>query len=207
MAKVGVKPNTTIELSEIVSGLGDLTVLLNPAFEAFQYERIDRLTTNVSFKESQAPVFFTVSAEDDSARKYWFPIGRNLNVLFRPSFQNDGEKKLWTMALGEHEPQQTHTLVVTGNSDTISDTLYKDCKIATVNLTGSLVLGGAQLSSKGNRNRPYSPVVVAYTSNKLVQEHSGIFGETFSNFLTDFVRFVQAKRMCLIRGLDPGEPK
>ena len=205
VANVGVQSNKAPKLSEIVSGLGDLTVLLNPALEAFQYERIDRLTTQVSFSELQAPVLLTVSAEDDSARKYWFPIGRNLNVLFRPSFQSDETKQLWTTALGEYEPQQTHTLTVTGSSAT-SDILYKDCRIATANLTGSLALGGAQLSPKQDRERPYNPVVIAYTSNKLVQEHNGIFGETFSSFLTDYVGIVQGKRMCLIRGMGSGPP-
>lgn len=192
------------KLSEIVSGLGDMTVLLNPALEAFQYERIHRLTTHLLFNEFQTPVILTVSAEDDSARKIWFPIGRNINILFRPLFPSDEEKKLWTTALGEYEPQRTHSLAVTDGPSTISDLLYKDCKIDTVDFTGSLVLGGAQLSPEKGRSRdPYSPVVIAYTSNKLVQEHSGIFGDTFSDFLTDYVAFVEGKRMCLIRGMRP----
>jgi hypothetical protein len=204
VANAEIQPDkVTPKLSEIVSGLGDMTVLLNPAFEAFQYERIDRLTTNTVFTKSQAPVLLTVSAEDDSARKYWFPIGRNLNVLFRPSFQSNEAKKLWTTALGEYEPQQTHILELTDSPATISDALYKDCKIATANFTSQLVVGGAQLKPKDHRDHSHSPVVIAKTSHDLVQEHSGIFGETFSNFLTDYIAFVQGKRMCLIRGMRP----
>jgi len=201
VAKVKGEPDQTRPKPEIVSGLGDMMVLLNPSMEAFQYERIDRLATEVSFNEDQAPVLLTVSAEDDSARKYWFPIARTLNVLFRPLFKNDEEKDLWTTALGEYEPQQTHTLQVSDRVPTISDSLYKKCAIAKEDLTQALVLGSAQLEPKPDRHRPYSPVVIAYTSNKLVQEHSGIFGETFSNFLIDYVTFVQGKRMCLIRGM------
>ncbi len=204
VAKVGGQSDQAT--SEIVSGLGDMTVLLNPSMEAFQYERIDRLATQVSFPEFQTPVLLTVSAEDDSARKYWFPIGRNLNVLFRPSFKSDEEKALWTTALGEYEPQQTHTLQLSEGPATLSNSLFKGCAIVHEDLTRQLFLGGAQLLPKPDHHRPYSPVVIAYTSKKLVQEHSGIFGETFNNFLMDYVVFVQGKRMCLIRGMGSAPP-
>lgn len=197
---------TRTKLAEVVSGLGDMTVLLNPALEAFQYERIHRLTTQLSFNEFQTPVLLTVSAEDDSARKMWFPIGRNINIVFRPIFPSDEEKRLWTTALGEYAPQRTHSLEVTKSPPTIYDSLYKDCKIDTVDFTNSLVLDGAQLAPNDS-SHPYSPVVIAYTSNQLVQEHSGIFGETFSDFLTDYVAFVEGKRMCLIRGTRPVQVK
>jgi hypothetical protein len=190
----------TSRLTEIVSGLGDMTVLLNPALESFQYERIDRLTRNVSFMDRQAPVILTVSADDDSARKYWFPIARNVNVLFRPKFQNDELKALWTTALGEYEPQQTHALEVSGSGAPPSHPLSAKCDILRQDLTGRAVLsGGAELSPNEGRP-PYSPVVMAHTGNQLIQEHSGIFGQNFSDFLVDYVSLVQAKRMCLIRG-------
>lgn len=204
VARLGDHPTkTTAQLPEIVSGLGDTTVLLNPALEAFQFERIDRLTYQTSFNEFQPPVFVTISAEDDSARKFWFPIARNINMLFRATFQNDEVKKLWATALGVYEPQQTHTLEATDRLSSLSDFLYKGCAIENVDLTDALVLSGALLSPNAKRKQPYSPVVVAYTSNKLVQEHSGIFGDTFSDFLTDYVAFIQGKRMCLIRGRGP----
>jgi hypothetical protein len=195
----------TPKLEEIVSGLGDMTVLLNPALEAFQYERIDRLTSQVSFMDIQAPTLLTVSAEDDSARKYWFPIARNLNVLFRPKFQSDEIKSLWTTALGEYEPQQTHALRLAGPKDAADSSAQSDCRIMKQDLTGHpLYSGGAELSPRTDRDYSYSPVVIAKTSHDLVQEHSGIFGQTFSDFLTDYVAFIQAKRMCLIRSAASG---
>lgn len=188
-----------IRISEIVSGYGDITVLLNPALEAFQYDRTDRLTKNITFTERQTPVLLTVSAEDDSARKHLFRIGRNLNMLFRPTFPDDKGKELWTTALGEYGPQQTHTLEKTNLSTTIKDALYDNCDIKGVDFSAPLVLGKADLQPQKDRSQPYSPVVVAYTSNQLVQEHNGIFGETFSEFMTDYVANIEAKRLCLIR--------
>jgi hypothetical protein len=205
MGNAQTQPTGAPRLAEIVSGLGDATVLLNPALEAFQYERIDRLTKAVSFMDIQAPVLLTVSAEDDSARKYWFPIGRTINMLFRPRFQNDELKALWTTALGEYEPQQTHTLEVAQDATSDKSSSRTSCAaMVTRDLTGrSVISEGAVLSPSGTGARPYSPVVIAHTSNKLVHEHNGIFGQNFNDFLIDYVTFVQAKRMCLIRG----EPK
>lgn len=77
----------------------------------------------------------------------------------------------------------------------INDSLYKDCAINEIDFTASLILGGAQLSPKAGRHQPHSPVVIAYTSNKLVEDHNGIFGKTFSDFLTDYVACVEGKHV------------
>ena len=208
VANAQAQPTGLSKLTEIVSGLGDMTVLLNPALEAFQYERIDRLTRGVSFMDIQTPVLLTVSAEDDSARKYWFPIARNLNVLFRPKFQSDELKKLWTTALGEYEPQLTHELEASNGTPPPKDSVNTVCKIVKQDLTGRpVVSGGAELSPKTRGEYSYSPVVIAHTSSELVQEHSGIFGKNFGDFLIDYVGFIQGKRMCLIRGGSPATTK
>lgn len=188
-----------ISLTEIVSGFGDMTVLLNPALEAFQYERIHRLARSSTFTSRQAPVLLTVSAEDDSARKYWFPLGRNLNLLFRPTFPDDKGKELWTTALGEYIPQQTHYLEKTDEPSDLKDSLYYECRIKHEDFSDRHILGNAELKPQEERAQPYSPVVIAHTSNKIVHEHNGIFGETFSEFLTDYVANIEAKRLCLIR--------
>lgn len=188
-----------IELREIVSGFGDMTVLLNPALEAFQYERIHRLTKRGIFKPTQTPVLLTVSAEDDSARKYWFPLGRNVNLLFRPTFPDDEGKELWTTALGEYIPQQTHDLKKTDKPTDLPDSLYDECSIKYEDFSKNHILGNAELIPKEDRAQPNSPVVIAHTSNKIVHEHNGIFGETFSEFMTDYVANIEAKRLCLIR--------
>ena len=200
VANAQAQPTDLSKLTEIVSGLGDMTVLLNPALEAFQYERIDRLTRHLSFMDIQAPVLLTVSADDDSARKYWFPIARNLNVLFRPKFQSDELKALWTTALGEYVPQQTHALEVAQGAMPEKNSVYSNCEIVKDDLTGRPVFsGGAELSPNHGGSR-YSPVVIAHTGNQLIQEHNGIFGKNFSDFLIDYVGLVQGKRLCLIRG-------
>jgi hypothetical protein len=198
LAKAGGPSKT--ELPEIISGLGDMTVLLNPALEAFQYERIDRLTKNTVFNVHQAPVLLTVSADNDRARQIWFPLGRNVNLPFRPRFQTDEAKQLWLNALGEYAPQRTHTLEKTHEADTITDDLYTQCRVVTAALTGSLVLAGPQLEATRHPPQLHSPVVVAYTKQDLVYGHNGIFGEEFTTFLTDYVAYVEGKRMCLVRG-------
>lgn len=147
-----------IKISEIVSGFGDITVLLNPALEAFQYVRTDRLTKSIAFTERQTPVFLTVSAEDDSARKHLFRIGRNLNMLFRPTFPDNTGKELWTTALGEYGPQQTHTLEKTSLPTAIDDSLYDECRIKKVDFSARLVPGEAEPQpQKSDLNRIAPP--------------------------------------------------
>lgn len=46
-------------------------------------------------------------------RELEFPVGRALNLLFRPTSETDEEKQLWTSALGEYAAQQTHSLKTT----------------------------------------------------------------------------------------------
>jgi hypothetical protein len=188
------------KLPGIVSGLGDMAVLMNPALEAFQYERIDRLTRQVAFNELQTPVLFTVSSENDSARQFWFPVGRYANFLFRPWFKNKVEKDLWMTALGEYEPQQTHTLEKHKDMPTtMDDKIYRDCALKHMDFTAPLVLGEAQFSPKSNRCLPYSPAIIAYTDNELVDDHSGIFGPTFRDFLSVYVALAEGKRIFLIK--------
>jgi hypothetical protein len=196
-ARAGNQPNKP--LPEIISGIGDMTVVVNPALEAFQYERIDRFTSQTIFNNHQAPVLLTVSAENDWARQFWFPVGRTVNVLFRPYFPSKEVRQLWLNALGEYKEQRTHVLDTSTDPVTISDDLYKNCEIATASLTDSPVIGGARLLSDRDRPEHYNPVVVAYSSRQLVNGHNGIFGEAFRSFLTDYVSFVEGKRMCLIR--------
>ena len=188
-----------ISLTEIVSGFGDMTVLLNPALEAFQYQRIHRLTNSGIFTRKQTPVLLTVSADDDSARKYWFPLGRNLNLLSRPTFPDDEGKELWTTALGEYIPQQTHDLKKTDEPTDLPDSLYDNCNIKYEDFSKNHIVGNAELITKAARAQPNSPVVIAHTSKKIVHGHNGIFGETFSEFMTDYVANIEAKRLCLIR--------
>lgn len=58
-----------------LSGFGDMVVLVNPAFEALQYERIYKLNQQLKYDRRQTPILMVLSSETDSARQIFFPIG------------------------------------------------------------------------------------------------------------------------------------
>lgn len=192
-----------LEAQQIVSGFGDMTVLINPALEAYQYERIHRLSKQLSFLPSQAPVLLVVSAENDWPRRKLFWWGRMLTYPFRPTFPKDDQEELWLTAFGEYKPQLTHRLVPTDDPPTINDSFYQNGKISTADFTSSTILGKAVLEPNKEHRQPFSPVIVAHTSSKLVDGHSKIFGEDFLSFMTEYIAFVEGKRIYLIKNTVP----
>ncbi len=66
-----------------VERLGDMIVLINPAFEATRYEPLDRVARNRhDYNSYQSPVFVAITSRTDEATKTLFPLGRALNSAF-----------------------------------------------------------------------------------------------------------------------------
>lgn len=60
----------------VASSIGDLVVLINPAFEGSLYEPLHAAATNRCFPYKQRPAMITLMSEDDLANKLAFPAGR-----------------------------------------------------------------------------------------------------------------------------------
>jgi hypothetical protein len=193
----GITNSSPTAAQSEVNGLGDIVVLINPAFEADQFARVASLNSRLAYSSSQTPAILVVSGEGDTARQIAFPIGRRFTRPFRPGFRGD-QKPLWNKALGEYEKQRTHTLTRTTNSNTLSAESYADPqKLIGVDFTDHICMGGGLLEPISKEREPFTPLVVAYTSSKLIIGHSGIFTEEFREFLTDYVAFVEGKRILL----------
>jgi hypothetical protein len=89
--------------------LGDLVILVNPAFEARRYQPFDQDRTRGRYASNQLPVLLTVASEADDAVGMAFPGGRSLYFLAHP-FSYHGRTDL--IGLGHYEPQVTHTLTL-----------------------------------------------------------------------------------------------
>jgi hypothetical protein len=188
--------------SEIVTGLGDLTVLLNPALEAHQYERIHRVARNGTYNYMQSPVLLTISADNDFPRSWWFPFGRRVSRLFRASLQAE-EAHEWTQALGMYEPHQTHLFEVTNEADTITEEV--DSKA--LDLSRYNVIGGIAVKPLPERSTVNYPFIVARTPSQVfINGHNGIFSDTFRTFLTEFVALSQGKRISVRRETTTSPP-
>ena len=142
-----------------------------------------------------------LSAETDFARKIFFPMGRWFDTLFRPSFR-EGQKALWTQALGEYETQKTNIVEVIDPDGYLTEgfdpKIYTDdpCKIVTFDLSNVPSIGGLKLEPTQNRVE-YNPFIVAYTDKDVIIKHSGVFEKLLRNFLNDYVAIAEGKRILL----------
>jgi len=65
-----------------VERLGDMILLINPAFEATRFQPLDRVARNRNYEAYQSPVFVSITSEADAATGKLFPLGRTFNTLF-----------------------------------------------------------------------------------------------------------------------------
>lgn len=182
-----------------VEGVGDLVILVNPALEALQFERIHTLGRQLDSGPAQVPRMLVVSSKGDWASKALFPIGRWVDTLKRPTFRGE-QRALWTEALGVYAPQRTHNLNLAAN-DTIllpgfDPVVYTQNPAAIVNLdlTNLPAIAGVKFQPTGN-HRPYQPFLIAHTDQKIVRDHNQVFEQALRRLLTDYVALVQGKRM------------
>lgn len=193
------KAQSRSEISDL-AGFGDLVVLINPAFEAMQFERIRRLSNELRFGKQQNPILLVVSSAGDVPRQVLFPIGRQLDALaLRPNFR-PGQRALWTQALGEYEPTRTHQIDVLGkdqpSTPEFDPNLYLDdpCSIANLDLTNVPSIANVGLSPRQN-HQANGPFVIAHASTQVVLDHSSVFESTLRRFLNDYIAIAQGKRM------------
>jgi hypothetical protein len=193
-----------------IEGFGTMTVLINPALEAAQYDRIFKLSSRIEYDRRQAPVLLVVSSATDGARRILFPLGRRLSGIFRAKPRQE-QKDLWVQALGEYEAHRTHALEVNEDQKmdfNPDDYINRQCEIVSFDLTNVPSIGQVRLVPAGAQDNPYSPFLVAYASGSIVVKHSGIFEEALRNFLNDYVAIAQGKKILLADpALTPCEPR
>lgn len=182
-----------------IDSFGDVNILLNPALEAYQYAKIDSLYRQINFSYKQAPQLVVFSADNDSARQFFFPIARGLTRPFRPAFSNDYQGNLYGEALGEFEAQRTHTLeLAPGTADSLTASDYTNrALISRFDFTGDVSFGGLSLKPIAARRVNNSPVAVIYSKDQIIDGHNGIFKPQFIEFLVKYVDFIEGKNLAL----------
>ena len=115
----GVKP--------VRSGFGDLTVLVNPAFEAERYRAFAEDLKNGKYSETQKPVLLTVASEADGAVGKAFPAGRTLWIIPRPWKWDRFRPEI--LGLGHYGPYATHRLDFDGTHPTPPKLVYDEAAI------------------------------------------------------------------------------
>jgi hypothetical protein len=97
-------------------GVGDLVVLVNPAFEARRYRYFaEDVTAPGTYSPDQRPVLLTVASTADDAVGVAFPLGRALWLAWHPSAWNAGSAEI--TGLGHYAPYTTHRLIFKGKEE------------------------------------------------------------------------------------------
>lgn len=215
---------TEVRPDRPVQGFGDLVVLVNPAVEALQFDRIDRLNKSLKYTHLQPPLLFVISAASDDARRVWFPLGRMADAVFRANLRPQ-VAEMWGHALGSYDKQWTHTISIVGDPkkdwkfDPDDVYLKDECKLILEDLTASprfhmgtandgrkATSDGVNLDRLNQSDHPFSPFVVANVREPeigalaLIEGHTEVWKEVFRTFITNYAALTQGKKALIRRG-------
>ncbi len=203
VTKISLNPASPKQkLAKPLEGFGDIVILVNPALEAIQFERIRKLDARLTYDRRQPPLLLVLSADTDVARRTYFPVGRWIDSIFRAPMR-EKQSDLWSYALGEYEPQRTHTITFLPEQQAaaakfyISDSPNRTCDIVNFDLTDMPTIDHVRLQPIAGRHNPYSPFLIAYGGKELIHGHSGIFAQELRNFINDFIGITRGKRLLL----------
>ncbi|MDF3931524.1 hypothetical protein [Pseudomonas citronellolis] len=94
--------------------VGDLVVLINPAFEAMRFSTLHKLSQHCSFSDKQPPLIAVITGRNDWATGIAFPLARGGRAAFQKYsvYGDNHDEGYWanTKALGHYVPYLTHTL-------------------------------------------------------------------------------------------------
>ena len=96
---------------QVPKSLGDMVVLINPAFEAARFETIERLATTKSFPAGNDCILAVFTSKTDDATKVAFPLGRRVSTLFETyPKQQRGQGEANVTAVGHYVPYISYDL-------------------------------------------------------------------------------------------------
>ncbi|MEO8036118.1 MAG: hypothetical protein ABI837_16905, partial [Acidobacteriota bacterium] len=204
----------------LVTGFGDLVVLVNPAVESAAFEAVSEATRQARFSAAQAPVMLVVSSENDRATGSWFPLGRWFGVL--NEVHRGDEHRQNTRAIGWYKPQVTHCLSGNGGAPCAGTTVptrtprgpqltfssqpraqedYAGVWIQSdvmhpesIELAADIGMVATNFYRLDPKSDPNLPFVVARTTREIVDGHNDMFSHAFVDFLMRYVAGTELKR-------------
>lgn len=189
--------------NKTIKGIGDLVVLINPAFEAIKYAPLfDLAQAQCVYEKEQKPELIILTSTNDSATKTLFPLGRFFSTALEKHGEvkrNDcnmpityHEAKADNITVGHFEPLQTHELkelkdLKQGN--TISDegilkNAYDNinCNWKFQNNDKPINFGSTEIKSLATtiERNPYLNIKV---DPEIIKDHNDILGGKLLDFL------------------------
>ena len=201
-----------------IAGLGDLMVLVNPAFEASLYHDIDvRTHWFQAFSRLQTPTLVTVSSKGDWATRTFFPVGRWVSTIAQQTRGSDERDSLGE-TIGNYEPFITHHLrresrpeVPPGNASRkacgcpehlaevkLEDVILPELDACTLHLGETRKYGSVVLEKRPDVS-PDNPFSVIEADEDVIRDHVGIFTAPFFEFLARYVAAIDQKKQLTMR--------
>lgn len=197
------------------SGLGNLVILVNPAFEAQRYHYFDEDLELPKTYAPECPILLTVASKGDDAVGKAFPLGRLLWILWHP--WRWGHFAAEVTGAGRYYPQMTHELAYGGppakaqnNAESCScpfptpeqiDQIRQQLRAVIIppeDHAPCAALRAADLSSHlpdgitlTDRRRNFdksSPYLVFHANANLIPGHSDIYNPNFVKFIVAYLR-------------------
>lgn len=190
------------------NGLGDLVVLMNPAFEALRYATLYDISQDYcrSYFPSQLPKLAILTSEADRATGWAFPLGRFFSTFFEthttldrhnctgigkinPMEIAEGEADRHTV--GHFEPYLTHRLspLTTPTPEKRSTKFnYRALqnRWSQQKLSGSFTFENTQLIHLG-KTVPNNPYLNIQVDRHLIKGHNDIWHDDIVSFLRDLI--------------------
>jgi hypothetical protein len=191
---------------QLPKSLGDMVVLINPAFEAARFETIQRLAATETFPSGNNCTLAVFTSKTDDATKIAFPLGRRVSTLF-DSCRDAAQNKANVTAVGHYPPYITYDLTVLNSlpkeKSQMTTTNEVSVKTSTENIL-SLKEKRRRVSANATReDLTYrfthcellprtncvvnDPVFVVSVDSRIIPDHDTIDRGIFIRFLGEFL--------------------
>jgi hypothetical protein len=199
------------------TGLGDLVILINPAFEATKMQPLADAVNRAQANATNArPTLAVITSKGDSATKVYFPLGRYISTLGE-SYRNSPQRNADHTAVGHFTKLITHDLRLR-TTNKVSKAQAAVDATTPINSAQSVEKSAAQvgvvreqLQTQRRTGRPeplkfsetilqprahhdqLSPVMIISADNKIIDGHNGIAQPVFLGFLREFILSLSEK--------------
>ena len=167
----------------VVPSFANLVLLVNPAFEAARYLPVfEQIKDNEGFAPNQPPVFVSVTAQNDWATGYAFPIGEALATLGE-STRGWRQRQALVQTMGHLDWMRTHEL--TAAPQPPHEAARRADLVTSTEAIWASPQGAVLTRLPGFP--PETPFWVVRATPEVIDGHNGIFGDVFVGFVHDLV--------------------
>jgi hypothetical protein len=212
----------TIKHDRPLKPLGDVVILLNPAFEAARHWNLNELAVSIpKYPESQRPVLAIFTSKGDWATHYAFQVGRFFSTLFKKHRHDMPQGPANKEAVGWFKPFITHDLIYDTNSvATLTEHSTYNPQTRKHELHSPQKLQESIQNVRSQRQkwhpnaptpavysfddcklkpkatfRPGDPFLIVSVDKKIMSGHGDIANPVILNFLREFILFCQSNHL------------